>query len=75
MGLWNRGGNSGAQCAVQPFEIEPAAGFDGKDEEFGDVIGMELMERGVEGGQLFYRGLDEEQDFCGGFDGSSGRRR
>ena len=52
----------------EPVEVRLAGGFGSEDEEFRDLVGVELTEGGFEGFEVGGGGLNEEQSFGGGLD-------
>lgn len=45
-------------------------GLGSEHEELGNVVGVQIAQRGFEGVEMLRGGLDEEQNFARGFDGA-----
>lgn len=61
-------GTVGRRGSVEePVEVGVADGFGMKDEELGDFVGVQAVEGGIEAIEISDGGLDEKQNFIGGF--------
>jgi len=54
-----------AKAGHQPIEVRMAGGFHSQNDEFRDLVGVQLVEADFESCQLLSVGLDEEQGFGG----------
>lgn len=57
-----------AQAGLEPVEVRLAGGIDLENQELGRLVAVQFMQTGLEGGELFGAGLEQQQRFRRGLD-------